>query len=67
MHEKSSLLLHNSLVYQIRCLGGLDLDKGQYLAAEITSMHGEYGDADYGREGKDYESIADCKEEESTR
>ena len=51
----------------MRRLRGLDLNKKQCLAAEITSMHREYRDVDYGREGKDCESIVDYKEEESTR
>ena len=29
-------------------------------------MHREHEDVDHGREGKDYRSIADYKEEEST-
>ena len=30
-------------------------------------MHREHGDIDNSREGKDYESIVDYKEEESTK
>ena len=65
--KKRPLLLHYGLVYQMRHLERLDLDKRQCLAAEIASTHGKYRDVDYGREGKDCKSIVDCKEEESTK
>ena len=65
--KKGPLLLHHGLAYQMRHLGGLDLDKRQCLAMEIASTHREYGDVDYGREGKDYKSTMDCTEEEFTK
>ena len=51
----------------MRHLGGLNLGKKQYLAAEIASIHRKYRDVDYDRKGKDYKSIVDCKEEKSTK